>query len=292
MRELRLIRSKLQNRKNSLLSTDYSRASNEIRIFIKFIEDDPIIRTILNSLPPSQIDLDLWANNLWGATDIGFPDDEAERASMCLAILKKFRSSNDLVQISHNFHVSTNNITQHVQAYLETIVPPLYQYIDEKLIEKETMITPVDIAEEMQSLVDNQIGPKFPATHSSLTQAYKNLFTGESPESWSGIANMCRTALINLADEAYISEYLPEGADQPKQDNAKDKLKYTLRYKLKSIDEGARYIEARESLIKTSWDFINVVIHRKSKASHDDAKECVLLTYMVVATVGSLFDGD
>lgn len=143
------------------------------------------------------------------------------------------------------------------------------------------------ILTEIKSLVNSAICEGYPDTQWALKQAYEDLASGETPETWANIARTCRQALISFANYVFKPSYVPEEATPPKGDDVKNRLKYILRRKLRI----KRYREARENIIRGRWDFINSVIHRKN-ATRDDAENCIIYTYLTIAEVRRILEQD
>lgn len=278
MMEIRIIRLELQQKKESLLNTDFRIADKRLSDFLNFINQNPILLRIVSKLPKPNIDWVQWEGKLWNATDYQFPEGEVETAGMCYEILTRYQGDK-LVDISTNFHVSTNNITDHVQKYLETFLPFLYDYLDKRLLEAETIISPIDMIKDIEIFVDENTLTKYPQINIRLKEAYKKLFTAETNDDYIGVSNICRSIIIDFANQIFKNEYLPEGIEIPKGDDAKDKLKYTYKYFNKKKSDN--FAEGREKMILGLWQMISANVHRKN-ISESEIKECVLYTYMLI----------
>lgn len=276
MIQIRFIRNKFQNKKNELLTANYQLAEKRLSDFIGFCEKTEIIKSILDKLPNTAPDWAKWEQSLWGANDLGLPEDEAEAASFCWQVLKKYKGNS--LNIAINFHPSSNNITDHLQAYFETFVPFIYEYLDIKLQELEFQINPIDIANEIYEFVDNQSLLLYPEINERLSDTYSKLYLAKTNDDYSGIANNCRSIIISLADKVYKDEFQPQDLPTPKNDDAKTKLCYT--YKALHKEMSGHLMEARKKFIGVVWDMVTSTLHRK-KIEKDEIKEIVLLTYLL-----------
>jgi len=279
--EIRLIRLELQEKKEDLLNADSALADKRLSDFLNFINKNPVLNKLATKLPTPNMDWDKWKAGLWNALDYQLPEDEIETAGMCYEILKRYRG-NDLIQIAVNFHVNSRSVTDHIQKYLETFVPFVFQYFDKKLLEAETLISPVDVVREIEEIVDEKTIEKYPDTNKRLREAYKKLFNAETNDDYKGIANICRGILIDFANEVFKDSYIPEKVEALKGDDAKDKLKYTYRYFSKK--KNASYVKGRENTIIGCWQMVSACVHRKDIKEYE-IKECVLFTYLIIKAI-------
>ncbi len=279
MMEIRYIRKNLQSKKEELLSAKYQLAEKRLSDFIEYCKGNQIISKIISELPNIEIDFEKWEAELWGASDYGIPDDYSEAASYCWEIITKYRGRS--VNIAQNFHVSSNKITDHVQEYFESFVPFIYDYIDNKLIELEEIISPLDMVSEVHALVNTGLSENYPEIQKRLNDVYKRLYISESNDEYVGIANSCRLIIIDFATLIYKSEYLPSNAEVPKNDDAKVKLKYTYRNSNSGISKSI--LEGREKFIDSIWQIVSSSVHRKN-IHKEEIKEVVLLTYLLLSS--------
>ena len=283
MKEIRLIRSKFQRRKETVLFSDLETSKKNLNDFLKFIYDNPIIENIISKIPTTNIDWKLWEQSLWNSLDYNLPEEEAEATRMCFDVLEKYK--NNLIGISHNFRTSSNSIVEHINKFFEVFIPPLYNFIDEKLQEYEFLITPVDMVDEIKEIVDEECIKNYPEISNSLNNAYKTFSDASNNEEFQNVANSCRTALINFANSIFKEEFLPAEIKGLKKDDAKDKLKYTFRFLYSNKD--SKFCEISENFIKITWDFVNVLVHKKN-SNRNDSRNCILYTYILISTILSM----
>ena len=306
--EIKEIRVKWQNSRQALLRADYNHADEELARVIYFADHNPIISNILNKLRlnPAYQSLDSmdwikrrnWAGTVGsGRTNLNFSLDEKDRCAQCLKILElavsQFNNGADgLVSIGlTTYGGPSTKFNDYIHSAIENLFDPLYYYVDSELRSLETLISPVDILDEIIPIVDNKAGLHYPETYRLLKESYKQLFSltaGGSEVSWYQIGYICRAVLTEFANEIFDPSYLPKDQDQPKNDDASNKLKLTARYFLRSSGVGDRYRESIEKIIQANWDFVSNMGHRRESATEKDARLAVIYTYLTIYLLDSL----
>lgn len=306
--ELADARARWQNQRQALLRADYNHADEELARVIYFADHNPIVSRILQMLRSNSayqtLDADSWVGgrNMAGTlgagrTNLGFSLDETERCAQSLKMLEwaitRFNNDSDgLWLIGETTYGGTSTkFIDYIHSAIENLFGPLYFYIDAELRSLDTLITPVDIVREIQSLVDNEASIRFPETHKLLTDAYKQLFTltsNSSGTSWYQIGFSCRTVLVKFGNEVFDPFFVPEGIEQPKGDDATNKLKWTARYFLKSSGVGDQYRECIEKIIQANWDFVSNIGHRQESVTENDARLALIYTYLTISMLDRL----
>lgn len=308
--EIRELRARWQSRRQALLRADYNHADEELARALHFCDHTPIIASIIQDIrshPTYQaFDAHQWltsrshAGTLGaGRTNLGFSLDDRERAAQCLKVLELAKSMFDsdqdgLLQIGFTtYGGGSTKLIDSIHSAIETVFDPFYEHIDAELRTRECMITPTDIITEIQNLVDTQTGLKYPQTHQLLADAYRLLFSltaASSGASWYQLGYSCRTVLVRFANEVFERSYVAEGQDQPKEDDAQNKLKWTARYHLRRVGVGDRYREGVEAVIKANWDFVNNVGHRQESVSEHDARLALIYTYLTINLIDHIIE--
>lgn len=139
--DIRLVRKQLQVQFANLNSTDFDMASIAANDFLDFINDTPAISVILKSLPKNELDVEQWGKDFYSNRQISLPRDKRERMSFLLAFLELHKD--DLLSISHYFRAGSSKFIDHIRKYIDTMVKPIYQYIDNELHIKELEVSPV-----------------------------------------------------------------------------------------------------------------------------------------------------
>jgi hypothetical protein len=135
------------------------------------------------------------------------------------------------------------------------------------------------MVKEIKDSVYEDTLESYPDIHKRLNEVYKKLYTADTNDDYKGIANICRSIIIDFASSIFKEEFVPENKDIPQSDNAKDKLKYTYSHFAKK--KNSQYQRARVQMIFGTWDMIASAIHRKN-IKKLEIKECVLFTYFII----------
>lgn len=301
--ELADVRARWQNQRQTLLRSNSNNADEELARVIHFAQNHPIISNIIQLLRSNEayknFDTEIWIKERETSVtrNPGFSLDETERCAQSLKILEwateKYKTgSNGLWSLGMTTYVgSSRSITDHIHSAIEVIFDPLYNYIDSELRSLGTLITPVDIVKDIQSLVDNESSVRYPETHKLLTDAYKQLFTltsDSSGASWYQIGFSCRAVLVKFGNEIFDPSYVPAGIEQPKGDDASSKLKWTVRHFLKLTKVGDTYRDAIEKIIQANWDFVCTVGHRQESVRESDARLALLYTYTTISIINRI----
>lgn len=139
--DIRLVRKQLQIEFANLNSADFDAASLAASDFFDFIHDTSVTHEIIEKLPKNTIDVDQWEKDFYNNQDLDLPRNKAERVSFFLAFLDKHKD--DLLSIAHYFRAGSNHYVDHIRKYVDTMVKPIYQYIDGELHIKELEVSPV-----------------------------------------------------------------------------------------------------------------------------------------------------
>lgn len=306
--EIRDLRSKWQNYRQALIRADYNHADEQLARAIFFADHNPLIAGILNRVRAtpkySQFNADAWFAgrndaDVFGAgdTNLGFSLDEDERVAQHLQVLEMTvnRGDGGLWSLgTKTYGGGSTLLVDYVHSAIEVLFDPFYHFIDDELRSMESLITPTDMVNQIQSLVDIATSLRYPETHKLLTDAYRQLFSLKADStgaSWYQLGYTCRHVLIQYANEVFEPAYVSEGQLQPKGDDAKEKLKWAVRYALKHEGAGDQYRAAIENIVQVNWDFVNSVGHRQRSATEDDARLAVTYTYLTISIVDHVLSG-
>jgi hypothetical protein len=275
--EIRELRTQWQTRRQILMRAGFNQADEELARTLYLADSSALIGSILGRLRATPLYQEFDAND-WirhrgpagvigaGRTNLGFSLDEQ-----------------DIGQTTHTGR--STKIVDYVRGAIETVFDPFYHYVDKELRNQETLVTPTDIMRDVQSLVDSEVSIRCPKTHELLLKAYHQLFTSaaaRSGASWNQLGYGCRHILIRFADEVFDPDYVPNGQEQPKGDDAREKLKWTVRHNLKVAKASGQYRESIERIVDANWKFINSVGHREESATEEDARLAVIYTYLTL----------
>lgn len=125
------LRVKLRERRNRLYKTDHDRYENELGMLLQWLDRHEYIRGVLAEIDAAPVDFDEWRDGGGiGRLSVNFPDAEAERAKVCLCVLRdgQLRSYGHTISAAGDF----NEI---MREYTETFVDPLVNYIEDQIEE-------------------------------------------------------------------------------------------------------------------------------------------------------------
>lgn len=86
---------------------------------------------------------------------------------------------------------------------------------------------------------------------SALDTARSQLAFADDPTAYAALGNVCRGAIIALADELYQSLMLPEAAAAPHGDDAAAKLRYVAHFY--ASGQSSRQNEGLDKFIDATW---------------------------------------
>lgn len=139
--DIRLVRKQLQTEFANLNMADFDAASLAASDFFDYIHNTDIINEIIKKLPKNAIDVDQWGKDFYNQQEINLPRNKQERIAFFLAFLEKHKDN--LLSISHYFRAGSSKFIDHIRKYIDTMVKPIYQYLDNELHIKELEVSPV-----------------------------------------------------------------------------------------------------------------------------------------------------
>lgn len=139
--DIRLVRKQLQTEFANLNTADFDAASLAANDFFDYIHNSDIINEIIKKLPKNVIDIDQWGKDFYNQQEMNLPRDKQERVAFFLAFLEKHKD--DLLSIAHYFRAGSSKFVDHIRKYIDIMVKPIYQYLDNELHIKELEVSPV-----------------------------------------------------------------------------------------------------------------------------------------------------
>ena len=269
-----------------MLKAGRESAGSHLRTFLAFISDTPVLATVVGSLPLYDYNEGELAEKL-ARGNLGIPDGEGLRASMCLALLRANSDDQKLEQFALRYPLrSSGNWDEMIHEFLESYIQPLYEYLDEQLTERETWISPADIAYDVQTFVDGPLAQRWKGVVEKLQSAYQLLYVASTGSEYAAVGNICRESLIEAATEVFRDEYVPSSEEQPEKGDAKAMVRHALRRGLPDL--GDRYRGSVEGMFNATWEYVAVLVHRGVKASNDHARHAVMYSYLAVEALYKL----
>jgi hypothetical protein len=149
-----------------------------------------------------------------------------------------------------------------------------FRYYDEK------HDFPTSLADERRELVDSRISTIYPEVVAYLKKAYDAIRSEQPEGNWSSVAHHCQNALGSFANAVYEPEYAEKLKETPPSSaNFEKKLEQVIR-----ANTGRE--ELRGLLVKLN-DYAHARRH-DTGTTKEEAKRCVLLTYLLVAEIYEL----
>jgi hypothetical protein len=111
-------------------------------------------------------------------------------------------------------------------------------------------------------------------SHAALVTARRELDAAEDSAAFAAIGNICRSAMVALANELYAPHMLPSGQDEPKGDDVRRKLKLVLSHHFGGRSE--HYLRGLEKNIEGCWEIVTSLYKRKT-ATREEAEACFSL---------------
>jgi len=291
-RTIDFARTQLRNRQSTVEHTAHRDAVNDVKLFLEFIECEFLLKDIVAALPVGAVDLDEWRNNV-RQRGHDLPPDFAQRAAKCLAILRHLseESPHTVWGLATQFS-GERYFDPAVRELLGSLARNLGDYLDEELHRKQVLATPEEILHDVAQMIgEGENMDAFPKTRATLGNASRVLAEATSPNDYQNVANTCRQALIEFGQELYRKEHRPDGQQtDPKKGNAVQRLSWTSRYLLRALGRRPRSKSAEvfDGLIKTTWELVSNLVH-DAKASLDDARLCLMHTYLIVWRLSRAF---
>ena len=134
---LRDLRARLQERRNRLYGSDYVSYDAELRYFFDFLDKNPYIRSLLNSLDASDTaDLDDWIEKSRVARQLQFPDTEEGRAKICHSILSRCAANDEgdnALEWANMLGIDQKKYNDSLKNFNTTIVDPFVNFLYDRI---------------------------------------------------------------------------------------------------------------------------------------------------------------
>jgi hypothetical protein len=123
------LRVRLRERRNRLYRADFRVWPNEASMMLAWMRSQAYLAALLAEIEAAPIDFDAWRSQ-GGLTfhDVTFPDDERERAKVCLKLFE----ARDLQSNSHAFG-GGNDFNDIARSFVEGAVDPLVHYLEDRI---------------------------------------------------------------------------------------------------------------------------------------------------------------
>lgn len=287
-----IARKRLTRNIENLLRAGHGNVESYLGSFLASIDDTQVLREIAEPISNGELDFASWEAQLWSEGS-QLPDDETDRARMCLAILRHYRAADAIFNIGSGVAPGLTDGDAIIQAHVREFLPPVVQWLDEQLDLRDSQVTPEDIIEEKVGYIETDVARRYPDVYGKLQQAMKVLRTGVGETDWSTAGHHCREAVQDFAEAVYAQHY-SKAKESPLP------IEKTIN-KIRSVLDERRGQEKKPSLQKLLeavlpfWqevtDYVERAEHRGHQATpitREDARRCVLYTFLVIAELDRL----
>lgn len=122
------LRVRVKERRNRLYRSGFQRFDNERRLMLAWMESEPYLRALLAEIDAADADYPAWLQAFGASRQLQFPDDERQRAKLCLAVLREESSRTAAHLIS-----SATNFDDQMRDYCENYVDILVHYLEDRI---------------------------------------------------------------------------------------------------------------------------------------------------------------
>ncbi len=134
---IQTVRSELQENYQLLQRASWDAFQSELRLFLKFLEQSMITKSVLDELRAASVDVEGWKQLINTNRMFCLPDgyDYKQRAALCLALLEEVKSNSSQYAVMDILHltISSSKISDHHGQFLTNILHPFYSYLDGKI---------------------------------------------------------------------------------------------------------------------------------------------------------------
>ena len=127
--------------------------------------------------------------------------------------------------------------------------------------DKEVRPKPIAALDVLEEELDKLLADRMPSLADDLAIARTQLSEGNKAIDFQAVALNCRNLFLAFADEVYEPKFLPEGEAEPRSNDSKRKLKFTLR----SVHAG----ETERDLVDAVIDEFDALVVFIQKHVHD-----------------------
>ena len=151
------------------------------------------------------------------------------------------------------------------------------------------------IFDETKDFVDVKLEEICPDALEKIKFCYKDLLSDSHPHRNARIAYDRREILKDFTDAIFKDEYLQNNELKPSRNQTKNKLRYTLRAIKVESETTRKMLETQIEYLSNYFDNLDSFIQKnmhpdRFEVTKEDAKRCVIYTYLVIADVLTLLD--
>ena len=151
------------------------------------------------------------------------------------------------------------------------------------------------IFDETREFVDVKLEEICPDALEKLKFCYNDLLSDLHSHRNARIAYDCREILKDFTDAIFKDEYLQNNEIKPSRNQTKNKLRYTLRAIKVESETTRKMLETQIEYLSNYFDNLDSFIQKnmhpdRFEVTKEDAKRCVIYTYLVIADILKLLD--
>lgn len=151
------------------------------------------------------------------------------------------------------------------------------------------------IFDETKEFVDVKLENICPDALEKLNFCYNDLLSDSHSHRNARIAYGCREILKDFTDAIFKDEYLQNKESTPSRNQTKNKLRDTLRAIKIESETTRKILETQIDYLNKYFDSLDSFIQKNAhpdrfKVTEEDAKRCVIYTYLLIADVLKLLD--
>jgi len=145
---------------------------------------------------------------------------------------------------------------------------------------------PTSLADERREFVDSRISTDYPEVAAYLKKAYDAIWADQPEGNWSSVAHICQDALETFANKLYKSEYASKlSEEEPSEADFEEKLDIIIR-----ANASGSELEKLRKLLTSLNKYMHARRHDIG-TTREEAKRCVLYTYLVMSEIYELIQG-
>jgi hypothetical protein len=122
------LRVRLKERRNRLYKTDFGAWDNEATLMLAWMWGEPYLAALLSEIGAAPFDVEQWKGEGVGRNGVDFPNDETQRAKVCLAL---FAERN--VRVVGRSLGGGSNFNDMCEAFVRGIVDPLVYFLEDRI---------------------------------------------------------------------------------------------------------------------------------------------------------------
>ncbi len=122
------LRVRLKERRNRLYKTDWRMWDNEASLLLSWMRGEPYLAALLSEIEAAPVDVEAWKTGGLGRHHLGFPEDELQRAKVCLKLFEQ----RDVQGVRMSIGGGSNFNEMH-EAFVERIVDPLVYFLEDRI---------------------------------------------------------------------------------------------------------------------------------------------------------------